>query len=53
MQVVVTFEPPEALEKLRRWQADNAVLLSKVPPDAVRIDVGTWRRRRLRADQRR
>jgi hypothetical protein len=40
MRLVAAFDPPGALERLRRWRADHAAALRAVPADAVRIDTG-------------
>jgi hypothetical protein len=39
-RLVASFEPPDAGEHFREWQAANADALAAVPADAMRVEYG-------------
>jgi hypothetical protein len=40
MRVIVRFDPPMAVAKLREWRVQHQETLSAIPDDAIRVDVG-------------
>jgi hypothetical protein len=38
--LVASFDPPEAAERFRQWQAANAQALATVPLEALRVEYG-------------
>jgi hypothetical protein len=40
VQVLVRFDPPDAVSRLRKWGEAHAALLAAVPAEAIRIDFG-------------
>jgi hypothetical protein len=39
-KLVASFDPPEAAERFREWQAANADFLAGVDPEALRVEYG-------------
>jgi hypothetical protein len=39
-KLVASWDPPQAAESFRRWQAEHAEMLREVPPDALRVEYG-------------
>jgi hypothetical protein len=39
-RLVASFDPPEAAQRFREWQAANADMLASVAPEALRVEYG-------------
>jgi hypothetical protein len=39
-RLVASFDPPEAAQRFREWQAGNAEMLASVAPAASRVEYG-------------